>query len=97
MKDGYVFYSDYSKPGDFCDEAWSTLQMSMMSTKMSMISMKNLPPDIIPTIIDTIKINPKISLQELAGLTGKFNRTIQRIIKNSNQLKRICLDKCWRR
>lgn len=37
MKDGHVFYSDYSKPEEFCDEAWSTLQMSMMYTK-------NLPP-----------------------------------------------------
>lgn len=42
-------------------------------------------PDIIPTIIDTIKLNLKISLQELAGLTVKSKRTIQRILKDSDQ------------
>lgn len=45
-------------------------------------------PFIIPTIIDTIKLNPKISPQELAGLTGKSKRTIQRILKNSDQIKK---------
>lgn len=45
--------------------------------------------DIIPTIIDAIRLNPVISLEELAGLTGKSKRTIQRIIKNSDQIKRI--------
>ncbi len=49
--------------------------------------------DIIPAIIDAIKINPKISLDELAELIGKSKRTIQRIIKNSEQIKRIGPDK----
>lgn len=49
--------------------------------------------DIIPTIIDAIKLNPKISLEELAGLIGKSKRTIQRIIKNSDQIIRIGPDK----
>lgn len=49
--------------------------------------------DIIPTIIDAIRLNPKISLDELASLIGKSKRTIQRIIKNSNQIKRIGPDK----
>ena len=45
-------------------------------------------PDIIPTIIDTINLNLKISLQELAGLTVKSKRTIQRILKDSDQIKK---------
>ena len=49
--------------------------------------------DIIPTIIDAIRLNPKISLDELASLIGKSKRTIQRIVKNSDQIKRIGPDK----
>lgn len=49
--------------------------------------------DIITTIIGAIRLNPKIPLEELAGLIGKSKRTIQRIIKNSNQIKRIGPDK----
>ena len=45
-------------------------------------------PDIIQTIIDAIKLNPNISLQELAGLTVKSKRTIQRILKDSDQIKK---------
>ncbi len=49
--------------------------------------------DIIPTIIGAIRLNPKISLEELAGLIGKSKRTIQRIVKNNDQIKGICPDK----
>ena len=49
--------------------------------------------EIIPTIIDAIRLNPKISLDELASLIGKSKRTIQRIVKNSDRIKRIGPDK----
>ena len=46
-------------------------------------------PDDTTKIINAIKINPEISLNELAKYIGKSKKTVQRVIKGSGQVIRI--------
>ena len=46
-------------------------------------------PDDTTKVINAIKINPEISLNELAKYIGKSKKTVQRVIKGSGQVIRI--------